>query len=366
MFGGGTLIALLVIAVWALIARAGANGVQAPATQQVFLVNASGRHLKQLTSGRIAHSDVMWLRGGRRVTEIASRGVLSWIDSETTRGTSEQKLSSTVSNATMAYSPAARGTAAALVEGNEQSDTLELLRASGTRPIVIDTFPDIHGPPTPVWSPDGQTLAYTRPKGTHDSTTVGPVTAGPDRIVLVNISTGKRRIITAGNRGAGDPLFSPNGKSILYTEGSGNYVALDVTPARGGPARQIASNLSLVSPAWSPDGRNIAFTGYIKGDGQPYLFVLNVQTGRLRRLAGSMQLITPAWSPDSKEIAFATWSTALVPTPPQGYGAVEVIAPNGTGARVLTRSPNSQTSDLTWSPDGSQIAFTLEPAPKGD
>jgi Tol biopolymer transport system component len=87
----------------------------------------------------------------------------------------------------------------------------------------------------------------------------------------------------------------------LYTEGSGNYVALNIAPVRGGPARQIASNLSIVCPAWSPDGRNIEFTGYTKGEGQPYLFVLNVRTRRLRRLAGSMQLLTPAWSLDSKK-----------------------------------------------------------------
>jgi Tol biopolymer transport system component len=192
------------------------------------------------------------------------------------------------------------------------------------------------------------------------------VTAGPDRIVLLNIRTKRRRTITAGNRGAAGPLFSPNGKWILFTEGTGNFVALDIAAARGGPASQIASNLSLVSPAWSPNGRYIAFTGYTKGDGQPYLFVLNVRTRHLRRLAGSMQLLTPAWSPDSKEIAFATWPTALVAMPSQGYGAVEVIAPNGTGARVLVRVPNSQTSDLAWSANDSQIAFTLQSAPKGD
>jgi Tol biopolymer transport system component len=155
----------------------------------------------------------------------------------------------------------------------------------------------------------------------------------------------------------------------LYTEGSGNYVALNIAPVRGGPARQIASNLSIVCPAWSPDGRNIAFTGYTKGEGQPYLFVLNVRTRRLRRLAGSMQLLTPAWSLDSKKISFATWPTALVPAPPQGCGAVEIITRitlKGTGARVLACVPNSLTLDLAWSPNGSQIAFTLQAAPKDD
>ena len=370
MFSGGALVVLLVIAA-ALVARARATGLHLTSVQQVFLVDATGGHLRPLTHGSVAHSNVAWLPEEGWVAELASRGALTWIELQTTRGTGAQKLSGTVSTPNtapaMAYSPAARMTAAGLFNENQLSDTLELLGAPGTRPNVIDTFTDTGGGPSnPVWSPDGRTLAYTRPKGPLHSPTVGPATAGPDRIVLLNIRTKLRRTITAGNRGTAGPLFSPNGKWILYAEGSGNYVALDVAPARGGPARQIASNLSFVSPAWSPDGWNIAFTGYTKGNGQPYLFVLNVRTRHLRRLAGSMQLLTPAWSPDSKEIAFATWPTALVAMPAQGYGAVEVVAPNGTGARVLARVPNSQTSDLAWCTNGSQIAFTLQPAPKGD
>lgn len=365
---GLALMVMLAITVSAVIARAGASGVSAPKTQQVFVIDATGRHLVQLTSGRVAHSSVMWLKGGRRVAEIANRGALSWIESRTRRGTNARKLSRTASSfPEMAYSPAARMTAADIFNENEDSDTLELLGPPGTRPTVIDRFPDPgSGPSNPVWSPDGRTLAYTRPKGPLHSPTVGPVTAGPDRIVMLNIRTWKRRIITAGNHGASAPLFSPDGKWILYTEGSGNYGRLDIAPVHGGPARQIASKLQLVSPAWSPDGRNIAFTGYTKSNGQPYLFVLNLKTRRLRRLAGSMQLLTPAWSPDSKEIAFATWFTAFAPTPSQGYGAVEIITPQGTGARVLARVPNSLTVDLSWSPNGSQIAFTLQSAPKGD
>jgi Tol biopolymer transport system component len=372
MIGGGALAVLVVAVVFALVAQAGTTGVSVPGVQQVFLVDLSGHHLKQLTSGSVEHSNARWLPGGRRIADIASRGALSWIESQTKRGTAGRKLSSTVSTpqggATMAYSPAARMTAAAFFNENQLSDTLELLGASGTRPAVIDTFPDTgSGPATAVWSPDGRTLAYTRPKGPLHRPAVGDLTAGPDRIVLLNFRTRKRGIITARNRGAGGPLFSPSGKRILYTEGSGNYVALDIAPVRGGPAREITSNLDpLVYPAWSPDGRNIAFTGYTRGNPNPYLFVVNVRTRYLRRLAGSMQLVTPAWSPDSKEIAFATWPTALAPAPPEGYGAVEVIAPDGTGARVLAPVPNSQTGDLAWSPNGSQIAFTLGPAPTGD
>jgi Tol biopolymer transport system component len=371
MIGGGALAVLLVAVVSALVAQAGTTGLSVPRVQQVFVVDLSGHHLKRLTSGSVAHSNAAWLPGGRRIADIASRGPLSWIESQTTRGTAAQKLSSTVSTpqggATMAYSPATRMTAAAFFNENQLSDTLELLGSPGTRPTVIDMFPDTgSGPTTAVWSPDGGTLGYTRPKGPLHVPTVGALSAGPDRIVLVNLRTRERRIITAGGRGAAGPVFSPNGKWIVYTEGSEPYSPLEIALAQGGPARQITSNVGSGTPTWSPDGRSIAFTGYAKGNSAPYLFVVNVKTRRLRRLAGSVQDLTPAWSPDSRYIAFATWFTALVPAPAQGYGAVEVIAPDGTGARVLAPIPNSQTGDLAWSPNGSQIAFTLGPAPTGD
>jgi Tol biopolymer transport system component len=371
ILGGGAVVLLLVIAGSALLARAGATGVSVPRLQQVFLIDATGRNLKQLTSGSVSHSSVTWLPGGRRVAELASRGALSWIESQTTHGTGAQKLSSTVSTPqttpAMVYSPAAHMTAAGVFNENQLSDTLEILGAPVTRPTVIDTFPDTGGGPDPsVWSPDGQTLAYTRPKGPLHTPTVGAFTDGPDRIVLVNLRTRERRTIAAGGRGAAGPVFSPNGKWIVYTEGSKAYSPLEIALAQGGPARQITSNVGSGTPAWSPDGRSVAFTGYAKGNSAPYLFVVNVKTGRLRRLAGSVQDLTPAWSPDSRYIAFATWFTALVPTPAQGYGAVEIITPNGTGERVIAGIPNSQTDDLAWSPNGSQIAFTLGPAPTGD
>jgi Tol biopolymer transport system component len=362
---------LLAAGVTAIVTQAAAHGLTVPKIQQIFLVNSAGGDPRQLTSGNVAHSNATWLPGGRRVAELAGRGSLSWIESQTTRGTDPQMLSGSISTPqtapAMTYSPASHTTAGATFNENQLSDTLELLGPPRTRPTVIDSFPDTgNGPSTPVWSPDGKTLAYTRPKGPLHRPTVGAVTAGPDQIALFNVQTHTRRILPAGSRGASEPLFSPDGKRILFTEATGNYFALEIAPVAGGPARRLASNIGTDNLAWSPDGRNIAFTGYTKGDPQPYLFVLNVRTKRLRKLAGSVQLITPAWSPNGHEIAFATWFTALAPTPPQGYGAVELISANGTHTTVLAQAPGSQTDDLTWDPNGSTIAFTLEPAPKGD
>lgn len=286
------------------------------------------------------------------------------MESETTGGTGLQRISGAVSaQAILDYSPAARVTASATYSEKHRADTLTLLGSPpAARSLVCDHFADAGtGPTTPVWSPDGTTLTYTRPKGPV-RISGGVVTAAPDQIAVFDRRTRARRIVANGST----PAFSPDGRSIAYVRGSSQYDELRIVSRHGGRSREIAPRVDTQAMAWSPNGREIAFTGYVNGDPQPYLFVIDTRTRRLRRLAGSVQLTTPAWSPDGTRLAFATERTVRAPTPSQGYGAVETIAPTGRRARVLVTAPGSDTVDMAWSPDSSKIAFTLQSAPTGD
>ena len=44
---------------------------------------------------------------------------------------------------------------------------------------------------------------------------------------------------------------------------------------------------------------------------------------------------------------------------------METITADGTGERPVAQIPGSQTQDIAWSPDGRQIAFSIEPEPPG-
>lgn len=118
------------------------------------------------------------------------------------------------------------------------------------------------------------------------------------------------------------------------------------------------------SPAWSPDGRLIAYAS--TGDavdedqGDVEIYVMGADGGDRRRLThDDINDATPAWSPDGQRIAFAH-------TPRLGTedadGVIVVMNADGTGRIEITRHPETPDvifdSHPAWSPDGSLIAFT--------
>src|SRR5439155_11260032 len=109
------------------------------------------------------------------------------------------------------------------------------------------------------------------------------------------------------------------------------------------PRRLTTTNVEPWSPAWSPDGKKIAFSG---GQGPPSpLYVMNADgRGVLTRLvANTDEFGRPAWSPDGTRIVF--------PTAPTGLSIVDVASRR---VAVLT---SLGADDPTWSSDGTKIAF---------
>jgi TolB protein len=115
------------------------------------------------------------------------------------------------------------------------------------------------------------------------------------------------------------PAWSPDGTQVAYqgTDPQGNNPGLYLVDAGGGPSTRLTDHESDRAPAWSPDGSRIAFMS--SRDGRWQLYVVDTQGGALQPLAqsgGNDGL--PVWSPDGSQIAFVsdrdgTWGVYVTP-----------------------------------------------------
>ena len=133
--------------------------------------------------------------------------------------------------------------------------------------------------------------------------------------------------------------------------------------AGGSIARLSDSARDEVSPAWSPDGRQIAFAANAPSDEnegfwQYDLYVLNMATYELTQLterAGSEVEPNdkPAWSPDGQQIAFISWRT------PERPDLCIIPSAGGVSLCLTKLSDGRPDTPLWWSPGGHWTAYSV-------
>jgi Tol biopolymer transport system component len=216
----------------------------------------------------------------------------------------------------------------------------------------------------PALSPDGRYVAFIS-YGSYLKGEVFPA------LYLADARTGKRvrRLVRSATDPNAEELrqlysqssFSPDGATLAYTaqrRGRDVLYLLDVRRADATPVRIDLPVEQVLSPAWSPDGRRLVFSG--NAGGITDLYVVGRDGAHLRRLTrdryGDVQ---PAWSPDGRTVAFASdrrmdlgvlrtaaWTIALCDVE---TGAVTEL-PGQAGLNI-----NPQ-----WSPDGRALAYVSE------
>jgi TolB protein len=168
----------------------------------------------------------------------------------------------------------------------------------------------------------------------------------PEEIAVINPDgSGRRRIVPAGGIAVGEPAWSADGRRIAYTRLSSVDVqtgrfraAIYTAGATGGSRRRVISG-PVGQPSWAPDGRRIAFRRGTRGG----IWIMNADGSDQKRLTRGADL-SPDWSPDGARILFVRGD------------ALYVVNTDGGGLRRLApRSLEVRSAD--WSPDAARVVF---------
>jgi Tol biopolymer transport system component len=153
-----------------------------------------------------------------------------------------------------------------------------------------------------------------------------------------------------------NPSWSPDGKAVVYQK------AIDAPAPEMLPAFSVDSGFSLYRtgnfPAWSPAGDCFVVTV----GSALQMFDARGGSGRTIYSGGKDGQVTfPAWSPDGKEIAFGFGSYFTGHAKP---AAIEMVHADGSGLRTLTEGPGNA-GFPSWSPDGKRIVYRVAGSEQG-
>ena len=200
------------------------------------------------------------------------------------------------------------------------------------------------------WSPDCRQIVYNN---------------GSALVVADRDGTNARLLFSMVGVSSGNPAWSPDGSKIAFSgwtstdpsQGTDPYRSHIYTVISDGsnPVQLTSGAVEDDNPTWSPDGRKLAFGRHSWEDNDWFIMSMD-SDGRnpvelTRDFGGGSN---PAWSPDGSLIAF------------EWVGPLAVMNADGTNMRTLppelnrsSRLPYNTDSKLSWSPDGTRLAFSL-------
>jgi dipeptidyl aminopeptidase/acylaminoacyl peptidase len=190
----------------------------------------------------------------------------------------------------------------------------------------------------PRWSPDSQWLAFTMAGHVH----VAPMSGGlPAKI-------------TDFTAAASSPVWLPDSRGLIVSVERREATKLLLTDRDGSWPRALTTGPGDDWDAQpSPDGEQVAFVHRPHDDlNRLDLRLIELASGQIRSLTGTARQKDwwPRWSPDGQTLAFLSQRS--------GFNEVWLIHPDGDSLRRLTHL-GYDVADLAWSPDGRQLACTV-------
>jgi eukaryotic-like serine/threonine-protein kinase len=367
-------------------------------SQNIYLkAVGTGTRPIRLTSDPGNESSPAWSPDGREIAFVRRKagGAGAAVYTMPALGGQERKLADVVGLLTntvyefpvLSWSP--DGAWIALAEELSESEPARIVRIAVDSAVKerVTTPTQILGDVYPSYSPDGRQLAFIRGTYFNNDVWVQPVAgtearrltfgeyyfcgrpawtpAGNSVLVACSTPAGFRVLRVALGGGEPEPVVglgqngidpSIRGSRVVYREGTNLDSDIWSAPGRtsrtpeAGPRRLITSTRFDGNPAYSPDGRRIAFESGRAGVGNIWLCNADgsnpVQLTSFHSLAG-----TPRWSPDSRQLVFDSSES--------GDWNLYVIDADGGSPRQLTREPSTDHVG-TWSRDGRFVYFSSD------
>lgn len=168
-----------------------------------------------------------------------------------------------------------------------------------------------------------------------------------DCAIFVRDPDGSERRVTA-NDGDHGPAWSPDGREIAFV---GQDVGLFAIGVDGAGERRLSGDVAAGPLSWSPDGRWVAFRRGEGGTGDPIeLAIVPADGSEGRVLLDGMTGFGFAWAPDGQRLA------AVLTTPGAEPDHLLIVNVDGEVERTIaTAEPHL--SDVAWSPDGTRLAY---------
>ena len=205
----------------------------------------------------------------------------------------------------------------------------------------------------PSFSPDGESVAFMW-NGEADSVY---------HIYLTTLNrTGPRRLTNSTNSDYG-PVWSPDGDKIAFLRATTGVEGEVRTIRRNGSDEQKIADVGyadLQHPlAWTRDAKWLIISGQIEGDGPAALYLLSVETGERRRLTSppvqSRGDLSPAISPDGRQLAFTRSSNSAWR---------DIFLLSLSSDLAPTEEPRQLTNlhriidTVAWTPNGQELFFS--------
>ena len=317
-------------------------------THTIWMCDAMGSHGRALTQpeSRAWHMQPAFSRDGRKIAFVrrgsGPYGELAWVE------VSSGKLEKLTDDKASAYSPVWSADSQFIYFASTRGGTWNLwkISAQGGVPVQItagrgdDTELDL--------SPDGQKIVFASQRSTINLLEV---------VVDSNTETGQRWVTTDASRSTFAPAYSPDGRHIAYftnRKGAENEPIWMMDADGSNPVTLVEDKNLNVFPRWTRDGQSLIFVARNRGIGAP-------RNLRRLNLSGTVPEDLPIQPADP------TWGDAG----PDGRllfregksGAVQIFDPRSNKTQTLE---GIRGNFLRWSADGNHFATLIAALQPGD